>query len=53
MGSGAMVYVASFITICLASQMLVGDIHIQHGHLVSLLLFLRSMETKLKIKVGL
>jgi hypothetical protein len=43
MGSGAMIYISSFITIGSAILKLIGGIHMQthreQGHLISLLLF--------------
>jgi hypothetical protein len=50
-GSGAMVYIPSFIKICSGIQNLIGaGIHRQHGDLISLLLFFQNEENRLEIK---
>jgi hypothetical protein len=38
MGSGAMVYIPSFINTCSGIQTLIGGIHRQHGDIISLFL---------------
>jgi hypothetical protein len=49
MGSGAMIYIPSFIKIGSGIQKLIGRIHRKHGDLISLLLFLQNKESRLKI----
>jgi hypothetical protein len=52
MGSGAMIYIPSFIKIGSGIQKLMGGIHIQthrqQGDLINLLLFFRNKESRLK-----
>jgi hypothetical protein len=49
MGSGAMIYIPSFINIGSGIQKLMeGGIHRQHGDLISLHLFFKSKESSLK-----
>jgi hypothetical protein len=50
MGSGAMIYMPSFIKTDSGIQMLMWRIHKQHGDLISLLLFFQTEESKLKNK---
>jgi hypothetical protein len=47
MGSGAMIYIASFVKIDSGIQKLMGGIHRQHGDRVSLLLFFQHKESGL------
>jgi hypothetical protein len=52
MGSGAMIYISSFIKIGSGIQKLMGDDtqkHRQQGDLISLHLFFRNKESRLKI----
>jgi hypothetical protein len=52
MGSGAMIYIPSFMKIGLNIQKLIrGNIqtHRQHGGLISLLLFFQNKESRLKL----
>jgi hypothetical protein len=51
MGSGAMIYIPSFIKICSGIQKLIRELHRQHGDLISLLLFSQNKESMLKTKV--
>jgi hypothetical protein len=51
MGSGAIIYVPSFINICSAIQKLNGEDlqpHRPHGDFISLVLFLQNKESRLK-----
>jgi hypothetical protein len=50
-GSGALIYLPSFIKYGSAIQKLIKDgVHRQHGYLISLLLFFQNKESRLKIK---
>jgi hypothetical protein len=49
MGSGAMVYIPSFINIGSAIQKLTGGIPREHGDRISLLSFFQNKESRLKI----
>jgi hypothetical protein len=49
-GSGAMIYIPSFMKIGSGIQKLIGRIHRQRGDHISLLSFLQNKETKLQIK---
>jgi hypothetical protein len=49
MGSGAMIYIQSFIKTGLAIQKLMWGIHRQHGDLMSLPLLFQNMESRLKM----
>jgi hypothetical protein len=53
MGSGAMIYIQSFIKIASGIQKFTGGIHRQHGDLISLFLFFQNKESRLKTKVTL
>jgi hypothetical protein len=48
MGSGAVIYIPSFIKICIAIQNLDGGIH-RHDDRISLLLFFQNKESGLKM----
>jgi hypothetical protein len=48
MGSGAMIYIPSFIKIGSGTQQLIGGIHRQHGDIISLFLFFQNKESSLK-----
>jgi hypothetical protein len=51
MGSGAMIYIPSFIKIGSGTQKLIGEesqAHRQHGDLISLLLFFQITQSRLK-----
>jgi hypothetical protein len=52
MGSGAMIYIPSFIKIILGIQKLIGEIHRhrQHGDLISQLRFFLNKESRLQMK---
>jgi hypothetical protein len=50
MGSGAMIYIPSFIKISSGIRKLIGEIHRQHGDLISILLFFQNKESMLKIQ---
>jgi hypothetical protein len=49
MGSGAMIYIPSFINIGSGIQKSMGGIHRQHGDRISLLLFFLNKEIGLKM----
>jgi hypothetical protein len=49
MGSGAMIYVPSFIKTSSGIQRFIGGIHRQHGDHISLVLFFQSKESRLVI----
>jgi hypothetical protein len=46
MGSGAMIYIPSFIRISSSIQKLIGEVHRQHGDLIRLLLFFQNKESR-------
>jgi hypothetical protein len=48
MGSGAMIYIPSFIRIGSGTQKLIGGIHRQHGDRISLLSFFQNKASRLK-----
>jgi hypothetical protein len=50
MGSGAMIYIRSFIKIGSGIQKLIGGIHRQHGDRISLLPFFLNKESRVKMK---
>jgi hypothetical protein len=47
-GSGAITYIPSFIEIGSVNQKLIRGIHIQHGDLISSLLFFKNKESRPK-----
>jgi hypothetical protein len=51
MGSGAVIYVPSFIKIGSGVQKVIGGIHRQQGDLISLLLFFLNKESRLRNKI--
>jgi hypothetical protein len=56
MGSGAMIYILSFIKIGSGIQKLIRrdcHTHRQHGDLMSLLLCFKNMESRLKVDISL
>jgi hypothetical protein len=53
MGSGAMIYISSFIKIGSGIQKLIGVTHRQRGDRISLLLFFQNRESRLKIEFTL
>jgi hypothetical protein len=52
MGSGAMIYIPSFINIGSGIQKLMGDTqtHIQHGNIISIFIFFQNKESRHKSK---
>jgi hypothetical protein len=50
-GSGAMIYIPSFLKIGSATQKLLGEIHRQHGDRISLL-FVQNKGSKLKTRTS-
>jgi hypothetical protein len=53
MGSGAMIYIPSFMKIGSGIQKLIGGTHRQHGDLIRLPVFFQNKESRLKAGIFL